>query len=604
MTQSSLVISDGSGASVLSQLNAALQALASGNSGTAAPGVTYPLQLWADATNNLWKIRNKSNTAWITLGALDATDGLVGAFDGAKLAANSVALAKLARGTLNKVLLAQGVGADPIWGDPVFDASALVAGSVTADKLAAGIIRGKVQSIFSSARQQTAYYGMMIADGGVLKMIGQNSNGVIGYGSTNNTDAWVDARYNLPNTSGIKKVVYSQSSAWILFNDGKVYASGYNGYGQLGLGDTTARREFTRLEYFVTASVTITDCFVRSDRYSNYDGFYALGSNGILYACGLNVNGELGVGDTTNRATPTQISGAITNISKVVGAAHYTFLLTTTGALYATGYNNWGTLGLGDTTSRNAFTLVSNVAGVADVYMWDGRLDSTNWQAACSAFLRTTTGDVYSTGYNGYGTLGLGDTTNRNSFTKISTLANIVGVDTFGGSCYGPIVAWNSSGALFTWGYNGSCGAVGDGTTTQRNAPWQVVGWAENISAAPPFQGKIQQVLGFTYNFGYGSGVVLDTDGNMWGVGRDVEGQYGTGTQTNNYRFTRVRMPWMNTGEKITSMAFGGYDNYTTLYALTNQGRLFATGYNGYGQAGNLSVRSTTFLYSLQPVNF
>ena len=60
------------GLSVRAALNAALQALASVSSGVSAPGTTYPCQFWADTTNNLLKMRNVANTAWITLGTLDA----------------------------------------------------------------------------------------------------------------------------------------------------------------------------------------------------------------------------------------------------------------------------------------------------------------------------------------------------------------------------------------------------------------------------------------------------------------------------------------------------------------------------------------------------
>ena len=604
MTQSTHVINDGSGSSVLTQLNAALQALASGNSGNAAPGTTYPLQLWGDTTNNLWKIRNKANTAWITLGALDATDGLVGSLDASKLVGNSVALSKIARGTLNKVLLAQGAGADPIWGDPMFDASALVAGSVTADKLAAGVVGGKVASLVVDDCE-TLQFNHIISDVGDLLSVGYNDHGQLGYGSTTQTDAWVAARYNIPFTAGatIVKVARCISSNYVLTSDGKVYATGHNGYGQLGLGDTTNRREFIRLEYFVTAGLTPVNIFSSINRYNNYDRLYVLCSNGALYACGYNEHGELGVGDTANRATPTLISGSISNISTVVSAAYYTFLLTTTGALYATGYNNWGTLGLGDTTSRSSFTLVSSMSGVSDIKVFDGRYDAGNWSAATCAFARTTAGDLYATGYNGFGQLGLGDTTQRNGFTKITTLANIVGVTTFGGGCYGPIVAWNSANELYAWGCNGE-GAIGDGSTRTRSYPWKVFGWDENVYEVPPFQGKIAQVLGLGSALGNQAGCVLDTDGNIWGVGRDREGQCGTGTHTNNRRYTRVPIPTMGIGEKITSLGRFGYDNRVGLMALTNKGRCFATGYNEYGQAGNLSVRSTTVLYTLQPINF
>lgn len=52
-------------------LNAALAALASSSGGATAPATTYANQLWFDEANNLLKIRNEGNTAWITVCELD-----------------------------------------------------------------------------------------------------------------------------------------------------------------------------------------------------------------------------------------------------------------------------------------------------------------------------------------------------------------------------------------------------------------------------------------------------------------------------------------------------------------------------------------------------
>lgn len=51
-------------------VNAALQALASLSSGNTSPTTTYAHQLWADTGNDLLKIRNAANGAWITIGRL------------------------------------------------------------------------------------------------------------------------------------------------------------------------------------------------------------------------------------------------------------------------------------------------------------------------------------------------------------------------------------------------------------------------------------------------------------------------------------------------------------------------------------------------------
>ena len=54
-------------------LNNALQALASNNSGTSAPSTTFANQWWYDTANNKLYIRNEANNAWIQVAVLDQT---------------------------------------------------------------------------------------------------------------------------------------------------------------------------------------------------------------------------------------------------------------------------------------------------------------------------------------------------------------------------------------------------------------------------------------------------------------------------------------------------------------------------------------------------
>jgi len=55
-------------------LNNALQALASNSAGTSEPSTTYAYQFWYDDTNDLIKLRNSDNDAWITLAFFDQTN--------------------------------------------------------------------------------------------------------------------------------------------------------------------------------------------------------------------------------------------------------------------------------------------------------------------------------------------------------------------------------------------------------------------------------------------------------------------------------------------------------------------------------------------------
>ena len=70
MAQHDFNIANAPGATVRADINALAEALASQNSGTSAPSVTFPFMLWADTTNNLLKIRNAANSAWITLASI------------------------------------------------------------------------------------------------------------------------------------------------------------------------------------------------------------------------------------------------------------------------------------------------------------------------------------------------------------------------------------------------------------------------------------------------------------------------------------------------------------------------------------------------------
>jgi len=67
MSQHDYIISNDTGANVRSDLNNALGAIATINSGATEPSTTYAYQLWMDTSSNVLKIRNSANSAWYTL---------------------------------------------------------------------------------------------------------------------------------------------------------------------------------------------------------------------------------------------------------------------------------------------------------------------------------------------------------------------------------------------------------------------------------------------------------------------------------------------------------------------------------------------------------
>ena len=68
MAQHDYNLANQSGADFRADLNNALAAIATVNSGATEPSTTFAHQLWVDTANSLLKIRNAANTDWITFG--------------------------------------------------------------------------------------------------------------------------------------------------------------------------------------------------------------------------------------------------------------------------------------------------------------------------------------------------------------------------------------------------------------------------------------------------------------------------------------------------------------------------------------------------------
>lgn len=70
MAQHDYLIDNQPGAAFRADLNAALSAIVSNNSGATEPATTYPYQWWADTASGKLKLRNAANSAWIEIGSL------------------------------------------------------------------------------------------------------------------------------------------------------------------------------------------------------------------------------------------------------------------------------------------------------------------------------------------------------------------------------------------------------------------------------------------------------------------------------------------------------------------------------------------------------
>ena len=171
-------------------------------------------------------------------------------------------------------------------------------------------------------------------------------------------------------------------------------------------------------------------------------------------------------------------------------------------------------------------------------------------------------GTVWTWGDNGYGQLGDGATTNRNAPVQVNSLHDVVAVE--GGGNH--TVALAGNGRVWAWGDN-SNGQLGDGTFLSKTHPAPVARLTEGVAIAA----------------GYSHSLVLKKDGTVWAWGDNSSGQLGNGTTESR----NIPEPVLHLAEVI-AIAAGQYHSI----ALRRDGTLWAWGANGDGQLGDGSFHT------------
>ena len=342
----------------------------------------------------------------------------------------------------------------------------------------------------------------------------------------------------------------SQIAAGVSFSlavpaDNSVWAWGYNGYGQLGIGNTTQ----------MSAPQTVTGMGPAAAMAGGTSHTLALALDGTVWAWGANNNGQLGDGTTTQRTSPVQVSGLAGVIAIAAGNSH-SLAIKSDGTVWAWGLNGDGQLGDGTTTQRTTPVMVSSLSGTF-VAVAGGAFHSLALRAD---------GTVWSWGRNSNGQLGDGTTTTpRTTPVQVSSLSSISAI---AAGAYHSL-ALKSDATLWAWGYNLN-GQLGDGTTTQRTAPVAV--------------GALSGTTAIAAGDSFSAAIGPDSTVRSWGLNSD--GQLGDGTTTQ--RTTPVGTAGLSA---VIALAAGG----AHALAVTSDGSVWAWGNNANGEVGDGTVadRST-----------
>jgi alpha-tubulin suppressor-like RCC1 family protein len=172
---------------------------------------------------------------------------------------------------------------------------------------------------------------------GVLYAWGANSSGQLGDNSTTQRSSPVTVAGGLTWS----QVSAGQINSVGITTTGVAYGWGNNNYGQMG--SALSGRSSPNL---VSGGRTWAQV--------SCGNFHCLGitTAGVAWGWGQGSGGKLGTGNTSNSFEPVSVVGGITNWSSLIASGDFSLGLTSSGAVYAWGYNSSGQIGDGTTTSR------------------------------------------------------------------------------------------------------------------------------------------------------------------------------------------------------------------------------------------------------------
>lgn len=434
-----------------------------------------------------------------------------------------------------------------------------------------------------------------IISDGTIKCWGRNQNGQLGNNST--TDSLVPL-----SVSGIASGATSVSIAYghaCAVVSGNGYCWGSNSYGQLGDGSYLT----SLVPIAVNGLTNASQVFVTGDDYQGYHTSCTIQSNGTSYCWGINsarqfgtisvslsntkiLNPNFASSITSLSLSPINTCAVVSGVLKCWGSDYYANFARTghrynlkpidaalpltvsqisiggyrsscaviAGAAKCWGNNSNGQLGNSTYTSSSTPVTVTGLSsGITKVSMSGQGGDGNSH--ACAL---TSSGALYCWGSNGYGQLGDGTTTTRNSPYQVFSS----GVIDFEVAYGNHTCAIMTGGALKCWGRN-DYGQLGDGTTTQSTIPVNTSGLSSGVTLVTASR---------THTCAIVSGGL-----KCWGT--NVKGELGQGS-TGPAQLIPIDVPGMTSGVSFAS-ATGLINSEKTCAVVNGSAKCWGYGYGG-----------------------
>lgn len=383
----------------------------------------------------------------------------------------------------------------------------------------------------------------------------------------------------------------------VIFNNHSTMAMGYNGFGQLGVGDLKTKDTATRVSIGPVNGVATGGDHTLAFTFTNLSSVYTWGSN-YYGQLGNVVSGTTTIpttGNTAYSATPVRLplhsakgnalaAGQVTDVA--AGWAHS--LAVVDGTVFSWGYNGYGQLGQ---RYQEPLLTTSNIPKQVQIDAIT-ELTGINKVAAGGAhsLALTSDGRVYAWGDNTFGQLGTDPALPSNTYNSVPhllldangvTLTGITQIAAGGSASY---ALQGATGKLYAWGINSTWQLGLDPAVTPTPLGYKYQPVEVTLPATP-----------LKVSAGWDHVLVLLADHTVVGWGFNEYGQLGNNARVNKFSPVTVLIDGVTPMSNVTDIiAFG---NHSLALVGSNPGIWYGWGDNGYGQLGQpISTNSIGYL--------
>lgn len=384
-------------------------------------------------------------------------------------------------------------------------------------------LRVRVSNPAGAAISNSALLTVRLVSGVALARVGGGINSSIGLRADGRLVEWgrqvagvgVGTPRVLSDPFDVATLAAGNTHRLAIRANGELFAWGSNTNGQLGNGsgsDQPAPQRVSGLAAVRSAAAGVGAPQFQSRDNSRYS-LAVEAANGLVFAWGTNLSGQLGTGTTVEQQRPVAV-GRISGVTGVAAGGGHVLARRSDGSVWVWGRNTSGQLG----TGQPAASLRPVPIALTDIVA----------VAAGDDFSIALRGDgtVLTWGSGASGRLGSGAFASRDQPTAIALPAPAIAI----ASGNEHALALLLDGRVFAWGRNDR-GQLGTGSIAFFDATPRAV-------VAPLPANVVAIGAGLTHS------LALDADGNVWGWGANDQFQLSDGTNAD--RFTPVQAQGVN----------------------------------------------------------